>query len=206
MDRRELNEQVQGPPRELSKFSRRNKALFVFVTCVREGVAGRPREAQGGGPPSSEWSMTSRDLFNFLAATHGGSDGVSVDEKKTQISCHQSQSNNVVIDCLTAVLYGRLRVEPFKNRLAKEPGTGRRSVHALFLTDNIRRHLITNICNNGLFGVFTRRSSVKYALGIVHVYDHLRNNAVLRPYMQRQQAQWEKNRDTLEELAISVYE
>ena len=82
MDRRELNEQVQGPPRELSKFSRRNKALFVFVTCVREGVAGRPREAQGGGPPSSEWSMTSRDLFNFLAATHGGSDGVSVDEKK----------------------------------------------------------------------------------------------------------------------------
>ena len=181
------------------------RCLYLLPAWERVLLEGRERPKVVGRPHlngpwlhaicSIFWQRHMEDQTAFLSM-----------KKKTQISCHQSQSNNVVIDCLTAVLYGRLRVEPFKNRLAKEPGTGRRSVHALLLTDNIRRHLITNICNNGLFGVFARRSSVKYALGIVHVYDHLRNNAVLRPYMQRQQAQWEKNRDTLEELAISVYE
>ena len=164
------------------------RCLYLLPAWERVLLEGRERPKVVGRPHlngpwlhaicSIFWQRHMEDQTAFLSM-----------KKKTQISCHQSQSNNVVIDCLTAVLYGRLRVEPFKNRLAKEPGTGRRSVHALLLTDNIRRHLITNICNNGLFGVFARRSSVKYALGIVHVYDHLRNNAVLRPYMQRQQAQ-----------------
>lgn len=58
------------------------KRYSLLVTCVREGVVGRPREAQGGRRPSAFESMASRNLVCFLAGTHGGSDGVvSVDQK-----------------------------------------------------------------------------------------------------------------------------
>ena len=54
----------------------------------------------------------------------------------------QKQRQSAVIDHnqtnrLTTVLYDCFRVEAFKNRLAKEPGTGRRSVHVLLSTDDI---------------------------------------------------------------------